>query len=71
MSEIFAPDEVIGQLRVDLRRRQAVIDRDLEELQSMCRHAFAWRSTVATSEYSYYVSCGCPSCGKTWQEGGS
>jgi hypothetical protein len=68
MSEIFAPDEVIKHLRVGIRRRRAVVDRDLEELQSMCRHAFAYRHTVATSEYSYYVECGCPSCGKTWRE---
>lgn len=68
MSEIFVPDEVVRKLRVDLRRRQAVVDRDLNELQSMCRHVFANKHTIAPSEYTYYIGCSCPSCGRAWEE---
>ena len=68
MSEFFVPHEVIGQLRVDLRRRQAIVDRDMEELQAMCRHGFAHRTVVAPTEYDYHVDCYCSDCGKAWQE---
>lgn len=59
---------IMSMLAVDLRRRQAVLDRDRRELQDICTHPLASRATVALTEYSYYVACSCATCGKTWQE---